>query len=204
MSMKKELDYFAIEGKYGGCQEWFSDPMMKLGGCAAVTACDCCIYFDLYKGMKLYPYSRERFTSKDYVQFGMLMKPYLKPRLSGIDKLEIYLEGFQKFLSDRGCDVIGIKPFSGDRTVSEARKVLIEQIDNGFPVPCLILKHKNPNLKDYVWHWFLITGYEVFEDQCIVKVVTYGDYRYFTLDELWNTGYRRKGGLILFEDKGGN
>lgn len=38
--MKKELQYFKIEGAWGGSQEWFSDRMMRLGGCAAVTACD--------------------------------------------------------------------------------------------------------------------------------------------------------------------
>lgn len=201
--MKKELDYFTIEGAYGGYQEWFSDPMMKLSGCAAVTACDCCIYFDFYRGTNLYPYDRNSLTKKDYIQFGMVMKPYLKPRWSGIDRLEIYLDGFQKFLSDRGCNTIGMKSFAGSGTVSEARNVLMEQIDRGLPVPCLVLKHKNTNFKNYVWHWFLLTGYEVFEDQCMVKVVTYGSFHWLDLDELWNTGYRRKGGLILFEDKEG-
>ena len=45
--MKKELQYFKIEEAWGGSQEWFSDRMMRLGGCAAVTACDSCIFFDL-------------------------------------------------------------------------------------------------------------------------------------------------------------
>lgn len=48
--MQKELDYFTIEHSYGGNQDWFWDPMMKIGGCAAVTACDSSIYFDCYKG----------------------------------------------------------------------------------------------------------------------------------------------------------
>lgn len=42
--MKKELQYFKIEEAWGGSQEWFSDRMMRLGGCAAVTACDSCIF----------------------------------------------------------------------------------------------------------------------------------------------------------------
>ena len=44
--MQKELDYFTIEHSYGGNQDWFWDPMMKIGGCAALTACDSCIYLD--------------------------------------------------------------------------------------------------------------------------------------------------------------
>lgn len=30
--MKKELDYFQVEHLYGGCQDWFTDSMMKRGG----------------------------------------------------------------------------------------------------------------------------------------------------------------------------
>ena len=99
--MQKELDYFTIEHSYGGNQDWFWDPMMKIGGCAAVTACDSSIYFDCYKGTSgLYPYEKTALTKKDYVKFGMKMKPYLKPRHTGIDSLEIYMEGFGKYLAD--------------------------------------------------------------------------------------------------------
>ena len=45
--MKKELDYFTIEGCYGGNQDWFTNLVMHMGGCAAATACDSCIYFGL-------------------------------------------------------------------------------------------------------------------------------------------------------------
>ena len=48
--MKCELPYFSIEGAFGGSQEWFThDWWMKKGGCAAVTATDCSLYFSLYK-----------------------------------------------------------------------------------------------------------------------------------------------------------
>lgn len=54
--MKKELDYFQVEHLYGGCQDWFTDPMMKMGGCAAIAACESCIYFDLHYGTPLYKF----------------------------------------------------------------------------------------------------------------------------------------------------
>jgi len=31
----------------------------------------------------------------------------------------------------------------------------------------------------------------------MVKVVSYGTFRWFSLKELWDTGYSRKGGLVL-------
>ena len=78
--MSKELEYFKIGSAYGGCQDWFSDYMMRIGGCGALTACDSCIYFDLYRGTQLYPYDVNRLTKADYIRFGIEMKPYLRPR----------------------------------------------------------------------------------------------------------------------------
>ena len=36
----------------------------------------------------------------------------------------------------------------------------IQQLDKQIPIPSLVLKHKNKKLKNYVWHWFLLMGYE--------------------------------------------
>ena len=52
-------------------------------------------------------------------------------------------------------------------------------------------------MKLYVWHWFLLTGYDDAE-KFFVKVTTYGESKRVELAELWNTGFERKGGLILF------
>ena len=59
--MKKELDYFMIDGEFGGNQDWFTNIVMNIGGCGAATACDSCIYLAKYKGMKeLYPFDLEQ------------------------------------------------------------------------------------------------------------------------------------------------
>ena len=64
--MKKELAYFNIEGEYGGNQNWFYDPMMRLGGCAAIATCDLCIYLNLYRENKhLYPFNIDSFGAKN-------------------------------------------------------------------------------------------------------------------------------------------
>lgn len=197
--MKKELDYFRVEGLYGGSQGWFWDSLMRIGGCAAVAACESSIYFDLHRGTRLYPYEKTELKKQDYVNFGMKMKPYLRPRISGIDRLEIYMDGFGRFLSDCGCDRIEMRPLHGDQDVSEAKRALKKQIDQELPVPCLLLKHRETAFKDYTWHWFLLTGYEEAEDRFMVKAVTYGDWRWLDFSLLWDTGYQRKGGLILYQ-----
>lgn len=198
--MKKELNYFKIGASYGGNQDWFSDFMMKIGGCAALTACDSCIYLDLFGGMPgLYPFDREHLTKKDYIRFGMLMKPYLRPRWSGVDRLEIYIDGLLTYLSDRGCRSIGLDPFYGSSPFSDTEKAVKRQIDRGFPIPCLLLNHKRRSLKDYEWHWFLLIGYDISGQRWMVKAATYGGWQWLNLAEMWDTGYERRGGLILYE-----
>ena len=198
--MKKILNYFSVDGAVGGNQEWFKNVVMYIGGCAAATACDCCIYLALRRGMAhLYPYDVHALTKQDYIDFSMKMKPYLRPRRNGVDALEIYMEGFEKYLADRGCASIRMKPLAGTEAVSRAKEALAAQIDRGFPVPCLVLKHKNPMFKDYVWHWFLLTGYDTAGDSCMAKAVTYGEWQWLDMDELWDTGFEKKGGLILYD-----
>ena len=197
--MKKELDYFNVDGKYGWDQNDFKDLWMNKGGCACVTACDSFIYMRKYMGKdKLYPYDIDRITSLDYIDFSNSVKPYLSPRITGIDRLEIYVDGVSEFLEDMDEHSISLSEFSGDNPLDNAKNAVKSQIDNGLLVPMLVLMHKNPKYRDFSWHWFLITGYDEEVDKFLVKVVSYGSYRWFDLKELWNTGYRRKGGLILF------
>ena len=95
--MKVELPYFNVEKDFGGDQHKLDRFIMRKGGCAAVTACDCCIYFELYKNLRgLYPYDVKNISYKNYRQFSEIMTPYLHPRMGGIDKLETYIDGFKK------------------------------------------------------------------------------------------------------------
>ena len=72
-----------------------------MGGCAAATACDSCIYLAKYKGLEqLYPGNVEEMTKEDYISFSMKMKPYLRPRIQGVKKLSMFLEGFDRYLED--------------------------------------------------------------------------------------------------------
>ena len=85
-----------------------------------------------------------------------------------------------------------------DENSPEFKEAIKKQIDEGWLIPCLTLKHGHPSMDDYVWHWYILSGYEEYDGTFMVKVVTYGTYRWLDLDMLWNTGYDRKGGLILF------
>lgn len=190
-----------IGRSYGGNQEWFSNFMMRLGGCAAETACDSSVYFAREKGItQAYPYDAQHLTRKEYVEFSKIMEPYLKPRRSGIDRLDIFIDGYGRYLMDRGITQVTMTGLEGYEPVEKARAALIAQIDRGLPVPVLVLKHKNRKFRDYNWHWFLVNGYKTIdESRTLVKAVTYSEYQRLPFEELWDTGYQRKGGLILYD-----
>ncbi|MBE8950319.1 MAG: hypothetical protein SR3Q1_06945 [Quinella sp. 3Q1] len=202
MDTKKELPHFYIGESLGGQQKWYSritDFAMNVGGCAAVSACDCAIYFAKYFGLRgLYPFDLENISREDYLRFGKIMELYLYPRWTGVDKLEIYLDGFGRFLQERGVD-LKLSGWSGENNFDDTRKIICRQIDAGILIPCLNLKHKAAELQKYVWHWFILNGYEVRGENFFVKAVSYGIGRWINFATLWETGYERKGGLILFE-----
>ena len=197
--MKYELKHFIIGYSYGGNQDWFPTFMMRLGGCGAETACDSSVYFALYRGLtKIAPENVAKLTKDDYVNFAYIIKPYLSPRMSGIDKLDIYIDGYSEYLRDRGETRLSMTGFDGRKPFDKAREAVKQQIDGGYPIPTLILNHSNPKYKDYVWHWFLINGYDDSGKDFLVKTVTYSHYRWLSLDELWNTGFEKRGGFVLY------
>ena len=86
----------------------------------------------------------------------------------------------------------------GSEPYETAAATVKKQIDEGYPIPTLILNHKDRSLKDYVWHWFLINGWDDSEHAFMVKAVTYGSCAWLDLRELWDTGYERRGGFVLY------
>lgn len=198
MMIKKELPHFKIGLSYGGNQEWFNGFMMKIGGCAAETACDLSVYLDLYKNTHLYPFDIKHITKSDYIKFGSVMKPYLHPRMSGIDKLSIYIDGFGEYLKDNNSE-IKISGVEGTEDYQIAEEVLFDRLDNDIPVPFLCLHHIDKRFKDYEWHWFLLNGYMLDGEKLLVKAVSYSSFEWLDFKNLWNTGCSPKGGLIKIE-----
>ena len=198
--MKKELPHFTVGSDYGGSQRWCTELWMNIGGCAAITACDSSIFFMLHKGIRaLYPYAVSDISRKDYVDFTDIMKPYLYPREGGVDRLDLYIDGFGRFLRDRDATGVSMSPWPGAKSLSETKEIVKRQIDMGWLIPSLTLKHNIPALQTYVWHWYLLNGYDEKEDAFLVKAVTFGAWRWVDFAKLWDTGFDQKGGLILYD-----
>lgn len=197
--VRKELPHFMIGDSYGGNQDWFRSFMMRVGGCGAETACDSSLYFALHKGLgRLYPFDKDDIKRDDYVEFAQFMEKYLWPRMSGIDRPEIFVDGYAKYLEDAGEDRLSMDIFSGAEPYEAAAETIKNQIDAGMPVPSLTLNHADKEYRDYNWHWYLINGYEENDGEMLIKAVTYSGWQWLDLRRLWDTGHIRRGGLILF------
>ncbi|HIU87709.1 MAG TPA: hypothetical protein IAB10_02160 [Candidatus Avilachnospira avistercoris] len=214
-----ELPYFTVSGKPGFDQDEFTDKWMKLGGCGAVTAMESCIYFDLYFGTRLCPLKlfagegdfllRKDISRADYIDFSRIMKPYLRPRSRGICSTELYIRGFEEYVSmaestfykaapEKGRHM-SMSALSGHESFEKAEEAVRAQLSARYPIPILILDHKNPVFDDYIWHWFLITGHQRIGNYSLIKVVTYGEERWLDFSALWDTGFSEKGGMVMFE-----
>ncbi len=71
------------------------------------------MYIPGMKGARLYPFDKMRITRSDYIRFGMRMKPYLSSRWSGIDRLDIFIEGFEKYIRDCQAGGPKLEPLGG-------------------------------------------------------------------------------------------
>ncbi|MBR3569491.1 MAG: hypothetical protein IKN96_01650 [Oscillibacter sp.] len=198
--MRQELRHFYIDGAYGWNQDWFPGFFMRLGGCAAVTACDSCVYFALRRGMlNLIPFDPGEITRRNYLTLSERVKPYLHPRMRGIDRLEIYQDGFGRYLRDIGAGGLRMGALHGSAPYPDAADALRGQIQAGVPAPFLLLTHANPEFDFYEWHWFLLMGYDERPGGLFAQAVTYGAARWLDFRKLWDTGRAEKGGMILFD-----
>ena len=197
--MENVLQYFKIGESDGGSQDWFTDFWMKRGGCAALTAVDSCLYLTREKQLTgLCPVDAYALTEESYVQFGMIMKPYISPRPMGVHKLEMYTEGFEQYLRERNCSAVEMERYPMGTPTAEAAERIRGQIDAGLPVPMLHLRPKTPRVDDYEWHWFLLIGCRDADSGLEVRTVTYGVCEWVPLQDLWHETDAANGGLILY------
>ena len=62
------------------------------------------------------------------------------------------------------------------------------------------MDHTGATRTGYVWHWFLINGYDNPDgtDDMLVRAVNYSGCQWLDFRTLWDTGYESKGGLVLY------
>ena len=147
--MEKRLKYFYIGNSQGGQQTWSRDPMLKLGGCAIVSVTDILIYLKKFLGVNVYPYTVDEPSRKDYVEYMRILKPYLGPGFRGVDTLEMYMDGFNKYMSHIDNRSVNVRPVYGEEPYKTAVQELGSSLEKGIPCACLLLKHRDIAFDDY-------------------------------------------------------
>ena len=197
--MEKRLKYFYIGNSQGGQQTWSRDPMLKLGGCAIVSVTDILIYLKKFLGVNVYPYTVDEPSRKDYVEYMRILKPYLGPGFRGVDTLEMYMDGFNKYMSHIDNRSVNVRPVYGEEPYKTAVQELGSSLEKGIPCACLLLKHRDIAFDDYQWHWFVLNGMLEYEGRLYVSAVSYGYEHWLDFEKLWNSGFEEKGGLVIYE-----
>jgi len=196
--MKKNLDFIDVEGNYGGDQHWYKDKFMRLAGCSSVCASEACAYlagrFPHLRG--LYPHDPARIGKKEFISFMTGMFSFFPPGITGLSNIRRFRRCFLDYADAAG---VAVRPalMDGREPLGAARDFVTAALDEGYPVMYLLLRHKDPALDDYTWHWFNLTGYETKGESMSVDFATWGSKHTADFDNLWNTGANHLGGMVV-------
>lgn len=144
------LDYpkVYIEDKlvgHGGNQDWFLDSWARKAGCASVSATDIFLYYT----------KKDHTFNKDmYLDHMNEMFKLMEPQKRGFPYVYLYARRLSKLLDNCKYYILR-KP-----NVEIAMKVVKESIDSANPLGLLILTHRRRQIRDDLWHWVTIVGYE--------------------------------------------
>lgn len=137
-----------LEG-YGGDQAWFEDKWAVKAGCASVSATDVKMY---YMGTK------EKYQKEEYLESMKKMYQLMKPKNRGFPYAYLYARRVRQVLQEQGVNVsfhITRNPES-----KEALELVKRSIDQDNPIGLLILRHRRRKVRDDLWHWVTIFGYQ--------------------------------------------
>lgn len=144
------LDYPKVYKKnklvgHGGNQAWFLDSWARKAGCASVSATDIFLYFT----------RKDHVFDKDmYLDYMSEMFKLMEPHERGFPYVYLYARRLSKLLGN--CKYFILRRPS----VKVASKVVKESIASGSPLGLLILTHRRRKIRDDLWHWVTIVGYE--------------------------------------------
>ena len=120
------------------------------------------------------------------------MKPYLRPRVNGVNKLWMFTEGFGNYLKDVGETGIEMEELPGTEDIRTAELFIRRQIDSGYPVPYLMLRHRKHTTKTLSGTGFCVMDMRSGKTDCGSRS-QHMERRIFSCSEICGTqGMRKK------------
>jgi len=144
----------------------------------------------------LYPNDPAHITKKEFLAFMTSIFPFFPPGITGMSNTGRFRRCFLNYADWAGAGV-KLTLMDGGESAQAAKKFVTSTLDEGYLVLYLLLRHKDPALDDFTWHWFNLTGYETNDDFMTVDFATWGRKHTVDFDNLWNTGANHKGGMVV-------
>ena len=193
MNITLNLDNFKIRDQidcYGGNQDWYNSYYKRLAGCAPVTASNITMY-ELRKN------SNKEYLKHEFIELMNDLWNYITPGIMGVDKVEKYMQGYDKYIKTNNIGLTSSKIFyTKSKNKEELKKYLTEALEQNHPVAFLNLNNgKEENLES--WHWTTIVGLETKNGNSKVLISDEGYLKEIDLT-LWFETKAREGSFIYY------
>lgn len=188
---------------FGPNQEWYLDERARIAGCgptsgALITAYLAASNPERYGAL----YQQPTFAYDDFVRHMQQMYRYLRPGAMGLNRLESYREGMEKYAADTKTTlkpltfpVAGIEYLSRDRETSLCAFVR-DALCADQPIAFLALSRGRERALQN-WHWITIVSAKIGDQELIATASDEGISREFDLLN-WYRTTRLSGGLLRF------
>ncbi len=174
---------------YGGNQDWYSTYFKRLAGCGPTTASTITMY-ELNKS------NYKNYSKKDFILLMNELWNYITPGMMGVDKVEKYQKGYNKYLKTSNLELSNSKILEFSNSGIDDIKDYIEaalKLDH--PIAFLNLNNGSEKQIDS-WHWTTIVSIEYINDNIIVEICDEGLLKKFNLTKWLNTS--SNGSLIYY------
>ncbi|NLI22526.1 MAG: hypothetical protein GX418_13395 [Clostridiales bacterium] len=189
---------------YGGDQAWYAEEWNRMSGCGPTCAANVTAYLARTRpGLRtLYP--GDAMTKRLFAQHMEEMFRFVTPGAMGLNRLDMFIEGMERFAASRGVRLIAhVFEVSGnmrrDRPPADALTAFVrEGLEADCPLAFLNLTNgRVKNLQS--WHWITVTAAEAGEGTLVATASDEG--KDIRLDlRLWYLSTRMHGGLIYYTE----
>ena len=184
LKIKDIVDY------YGGSQDWYSSYYKRLAGCAPVAASN----ITMYEKRKN---SDKKYSKHEFIELMNDLWNYITPGIMGVDKVEKYMKGYDKYIKETNMNLTKRKIFqTKTKNIDELEKYLKEALEKNHPVAFLNLDNgKETNLES--WHWTTIIGLEIKDKNLKALISDEGYIKEIDL-KLWLETTNKDGSFIYY------
>ena len=177
---------------YGGDQEWCTNPWHRRSGCGPTTGVNLSAWYAQTRpSMRaLYRGNTQAYTREEYAANIENMFRFITPGFMGFPYAEKFISKYCLYAHACGVGLTGAC-CAKEADAAQMFDFVRRSIDEGHPVPMLVLHHRAPQMSDDQWHWVTVSGYAEGADGRQIIASNCGD------REVWSAD-------MLFEKKPGN